>query len=171
MSIYQPGNSWISSIPTLHLNIPDGYDRFNKRGNRLTASNQSTKEMKVSTKKLLTPKHFYSLIFLDIAHLKSFYDSIYSQCKEEYYLKDDEYETSYDWIINEAISKLFTDKRARVENHFRHDTYKCIYSEIGTMFEDHIRALLESQNYGFLIGSKVKTLITFNTLIIGRSNG
>ena len=165
-------NYYSSSQPNM-LYVPEGYANHGKRGkqpylhivkHKAKMNNLKNVEAKIKTDALL-----YSVIFLDISDLKIYYQTLFSSFKSNYLLKDDEYEACYDWVINECTKRIFLSNGVTLTGHYRNDVYKCVHDQIGHLFEETIRTSLIRQSYGFVVGTKVKSLVCGSNLIIART--
>lgn len=166
--------SWLEQQVQLALYAPDDYESHGRRG-RQPYRHVVNHEVKQMHKKNIERNNnealnMYSMIVLDISSVKSYYEVLFPSFKRNYILRDDELEISYDWIINESISKMLCSQGLVVDKHIRHDIYKCIYDEIGVLVEKNIREIIDRQGYGFIFGTKVKTMVCGPNLILARSN-
>ena len=174
MSLTSSINDWLSGEINKTLFAPEGYETHCKRGRQpyqhvIANEVKRMSFSKVEDRKSSDDKLYYSLIIVDISDIKSYYTVTFPSFKKNYLIRQDEFEECYDWIVGNAISKIFAEQGATLKNHHRHDLYKCAYDEIGNILENNIRETLTKQNYGFVLGTKVKTMVCGSNLIVARS--
>lgn len=173
-TVNEPVSAWLNKQIQMALHAPEDYASHGRRGRQpyMHIVNHEVKQM--HKQNVENPKrenlNMYSMIMLDISSVKSYYEVLFPSFKRNYILRDDELEHSYDWIINEAISAMLCSQGQKVDKHVRHDVYKCIYDEIGSLVQKNIREIIDQQGYGFIIGSKVKTMVCGPNLILARSS-
>lgn len=164
--------NWLTKELNIELEAPEGYANHGRRG-RVPYKYITDKEVKLmNTRNVEDDKNIiphYSMITLDVSDLKAYYSLMFKDFIKTYILRDDDHEACYDWIINEALKKLFTSYGCRLDNHHRHDVYKCVYEDIGHIVEKSLRKYLEVQKYDFIAGTKVKTMICGPFLVLARS--
>ena len=175
MSVGASVNDWLTGIVNNTLYAPEGYEHHGKRGRQpyqhvIAGEVKRMSFSKVEDRKSSDDKLYYSVIIIDISDIKSYYTVTFPSFRKNYLIRQDEYEECYDWIISNAVSKIFSEQGAEVKNHIRHDIYKCAYDEIGNLLETNIRETLTKQNYGFVLGTKVKTMVCGSNLIVARSS-
>ena len=83
----------------------------------------------------------------------------------KYNLKDDELDYFFDWVINQILEDSFEMK---VIHHYRHDIYKCIYSELAFNLNESFARSINIYDLRTLKGDSVKTLVNGRDLFITR---
>ncbi len=102
----------------------------------------------------------------------NFYSVIYPQlCRaaQEHNVQVSELESLYDWVIIEAIRRVVTVQVAnhvRVDNHYRHDVYRCVYDSIGYTVEQFVVTFFGTNNIQFLKHANLKILVTYRDIVI-----
>lgn len=111
----------------------------------------------------------YSLIVLSIATFRSYYKTEFPRIAMANMISDIHYEYLYDWVVREALNKaLQVVNGSNIQEHYRHDVYKCIYDQLGPNLEIYLQKQIHMQNFAFLRKQNIKTLVAGDTLILAR---
>lgn len=167
-------SQWLSQDLNISLVAPNDYKAHGRQGRHPYRHVIKHEAKHMNIKKVENPTEnenrlHYSTIIIDVADIKAYFDVMFQSFKRNYLIQQDEYEHCYDWVINEAISKIVSVAGSNLKNHSRHDVYKCVYDEIGNLVEKNLREAFARLGYTFLIGSKVKSMVCGPTLMLARS--
>lgn len=110
------------------------------------------------------------LIIIDIAGISQRIMPILAGTIRNYHIPLTDIESTYDWLIAEALEKILSSTVAgHVRGHSRHDIYRCIYDEIGSPIEHYVRQVIAGNGLQFLEKERVKVLVTYKDLVVVRS--
>lgn len=84
---------------------------------------------------------------------------------KNYNLQDEELDYFFDWAINQILEDSFEMK---VIHHYRHDIYKCIYSELAFNLNESFARSVNIYDLRTLKRQNVKTLVNGRDLFITR---
>lgn len=110
----------------------------------------------------------YNLLIISLSNFRAYFFNETRYLMHEYNLHPSEGEAVYDWVVKEALNIVLVFQHAKVENHYRHDIYKCIYSHIGSIAERAVRHQITNHRLQFLKGELVKIMIAGDNIIMAR---
>lgn len=79
--------------------------------------------------------------------------------------RQEELDHLIDWIVNQILTDYY---QMIVIHHYRHDIYKCIYSEIKHQLIYSFSRCVNISDFNLLKGCEVKTLVNDRDLFITR---
>lgn len=110
----------------------------------------------------------YNLLIISLSNFRSYFFNETRYLMQDYNIHPSEGEPLYDWVVREALNAVLVFQHAKVENHYRHDIYKCIYSHIGSVAERAVRHQINNHRLQFLKGELVKIMIAGDNIIMAR---
>lgn len=111
----------------------------------------------------------YGIIIINISdvynYLRNNYDSIINVNN----VRPHEIEDAYDWVILEALSKIFVNYyKTNIDKHYRHDVYKCVFDYHGMNVCAILIELLKNNKLTFIRNDIVKIMVLREILVIGK---
>lgn len=111
----------------------------------------------------------YSIIILSLSAFRSIYINDFEHICSSYNIRRDEREILYDWLVTEAINNIMIFKcHNNVQYHYRHDVYKCVYTEYRYRIENHINNQITQHKLTFLRDNFIKVMVAGDSLILAR---
>jgi hypothetical protein len=111
----------------------------------------------------------YTVYVISVASYRTYYLSNYNLVAKALNLKSDTVEDLFDWIINEALTRILRVLNSgQVTGHHSHDLYKCAYDHIGIYAEMALSKHIQLHGLRFLDGETVKALVAGDNLIIAK---
>jgi hypothetical protein len=101
---------------------------------------------------------FTNIFKLDIGNISYKYNLTIAEC-----------EILYDWLINEAFKRLLINK-CEIQNHYRHDVYKCVYDEYGHELQHILKRIFVQHSIHFVLNERIKLLIAGESILIARGS-
>jgi len=120
----------------------------------------------------------YSIIIIPLATVTAYYKDMFTTINNIFIregictLKNDSYESLYDWTINQAFNNV-TNRlfQVRLYSHYRHDVYRCIYDSIGSYIEAYLQNIILTHKYYFSKHDTIKLLVAGDNLIVAKGKG
>lgn len=110
--------------------------------------------------------HFVTTI-LSLSTVRFIFFSKWKHYQTEFRLTQDHEESLYDWLVLEALNQAMRiTSQAYVDQHYKHDVYKCVYDDIGPLIEPYIHQQFRIHKLQFFKGQSVKSLVAGDILII-----
>lgn len=111
----------------------------------------------------------YTTIILQIGIFRCQYLEHLTALLTEFNLSYEDEEPLYDWLVNEALSRILrVAYHVKVDKHYRHDIYKCIYDRIGNIIEQIVAQQIQIHKLQFLKDQYIKTVVAGDNIIIVR---
>lgn len=110
----------------------------------------------------------YSMCIVPLTGIRAYIATEFPAVAKQLSIPLEEFESMYDWIVTEAVNKILSLKCGRVNNHYRHDYYKCAYDTFGPFAEYAISREIASHNLSFLNKEEVKIMVAGDSLILAR---
>jgi hypothetical protein len=116
----------------------------------------------------------YNIYIIDLSYLYRQHGSAWSSLlanrdvQREFNIRQEDYEPIFDWCVREALNRVFAlPAGTRVDGHYRHDVYRCVYDHVGQEFELHLRHAV-SINHIRIVPSHLKVLVAGSNLIVAQ---
>lgn len=111
----------------------------------------------------------YSIIIINITDVHNYLRSNYDSIINHNFIRPNEIEDLYDWIVTEALSKIFVNYyKTYINKHYRHDVYKCVFDYYGPYVCSILMEILKNNKLTFITNDVVKIMVLKETLIIGK---
>lgn len=111
----------------------------------------------------------YSIIVINITDVYNYLRSNYDSIINHNYIRPNEIEDMYDWVVTEALSKVFINYyKTNVDKHYRHDIYKCVFDSYGLYVCSILIEILKNNKLNFIRNDVVKIMVLKETLVIGK---
>lgn len=112
---------------------------------------------------------FYTTKIVDIQSLQRFFDEHIAAIARDYSLSTADATHAYDWCVTEALTRTFQVViQSRVEGHYRHDVYRCVYDTYGSYFESYLRYFMQQNAIGFAPNQPVKAMVAGGNLFVAQ---
>lgn len=110
--------------------------------------------------------HFVTTI-LSLSSVRFIFGSKWTKYQKQFNLGDDHEDSLYDWLVLEALNQTMRiTSQSYVDQHYRHDVYKCVYDDIGPFIEPYMQQQFRIHNLQYFKGQRVKALVAGDILII-----
>lgn len=110
----------------------------------------------------------YSIIVLSLTEFYYHFNDKFESISIKYRIPAADKEYLYDWIVRETLSNILSVRYAGLQEHYRHDIYKCVYDDLGDISYMYVFNQLRMHKLMFLRGEKIKTMVTGDSLFIAR---
>jgi len=111
----------------------------------------------------------YSIMILTLSTFRVKYINDFSYICNSHNIRKDEREILYDWLVKEAVNNVMIFKcYNKVQDHYKHDVYKCIYTEYKYILETHINNQINLHNLTFLREHLIKVMVAGDSLLLAR---
>lgn len=109
----------------------------------------------------------YVTTILSLSTIRFIFLSRWLRYQKEFKLANDHEESLYDWLVLECLNHTMKiTSQSFVDQHYRHDIYKCVYDDIGPMLEPYMSQQFNIHKLQFFKGQCVKALVAGDILII-----
>lgn len=110
----------------------------------------------------------YNVVIVSLTSIRAYIWIEFQSFAKDLGISVSEFESLYDWVITEAVSKVLSLNNAKVLYHYRQDVYKCAYDVIGYFAEYAISKQISAHNLRFLDKETVKVMVAGDNLILAR---
>lgn len=108
----------------------------------------------------------YSLTVICIQEFANMFRHELPKLSYAYTLSISDYDMAYDWLVREAFKRLYP--RNYIQDHYRHDVYRCIYDEVGASLQHVLRNKFRLHHISFNDNERIKVLVAGDNIILAR---
>jgi hypothetical protein len=110
----------------------------------------------------------YVLFIITLSEYKIYFQKHYLYYSQQYNLNYTSFEEAYDWVVREAVKNILAINKVELHSHYRHDIYRCLYSDVGMEATIAINEQFERNNITFHRKDFVKAMVAGDSLIIAK---
>lgn len=111
----------------------------------------------------------YSLTVICIQEFANLFRYKLAKISYSYHLPIEDCELIYDWLVKEAFKRLLS-RKCRIQDHYIHDVYRCIYDEWGHEIEYLLKQKFRAHHITFNQNERLKILVAGDNIILARGS-
>lgn len=108
----------------------------------------------------------YSLTVICIQEFANIFRWEIANISYTYRLSLEHQDILYDWLVREAFNRIL--KRCHIQDHYRHDIYRCVYDELGHEIEHILKRKFKLHHITFNHNERIKILVAGDNIILAR---
>lgn len=109
-------------------------------------------------------RHHISVV--SIANFRAYFSEEWPEICIEHSIRDEEYETFYDWTVNYYFSKYLTRHEVELSGTYRHEIYEMASAVFAPYLWSFFLSHFDNNKINFKLAAAVKTLVAGDLLTI-----